>query len=306
MAVGSTALLLGGASLAGGAMSSRAAKKAAQGNQAAADNATALQREQFETTTRNYAPWLDAGRVGNAAYLYELGLGPRPTIGGTRPAIESFYETSAPATGGRPAPNMNSVMGQMLGLPQNATGTAGQTRTQRFRVNGQTFSTLEEAEKFADANRTGGREYQGYSQSPMARYLMEEGVDSIQGSAAAGGGLFSGATLEALEDNRRRVIQADTADYFNRLLGVSQMGMGAAGNQANAGQAFAGNVGNIQMQAAQNAGNARMQSAQAFNSTLGDMAGIYGYFGGSNPMAAYAAPTMASSPRPMANPFFGR
>jgi hypothetical protein len=61
-------------------------------------------------------------------------------------------------------------------------------------------------------------------------------------------------------------------------------------------------VGNLQMQAANASGNARMQGAQAFNSTLGDMAGIYGYFGGSNPMAAYASPTMAMRPQP--NPFY--
>lgn len=299
MAVGSTALLLGGASLAGGAMSASAAKKAAKGNQAAADNATALQREQYEQTTKNYAPWLEAGKFGNAAYLYELGLGPKPTIGGTRPTIESFYETS-PASDGKAAPNFNNFMAGMLGVPQGSAG-GGQTRTQRFRVGGQTFSTLEEAEKFADANRTGGQEYQGYSQSPMAKYLMQEGVDSIEGSSAAAGNLFSGATLEALEANRKQVVQADTADYFNRLLGVSNMGMAAAGNQAGAGQAYANNAGNLQMQAAQNSGNARMASAQAFNSTLGDMAGIYGYFGGqSNPMAAYASPTM----RPQPNPFY--
>ncbi len=293
--------VLGGASLLGGASSAKAAKGAAADQRAAADAATALQREQYETTTTNYAPFLGAGRDAMAAYLYEMGLGPKPTFGGTPAAIET---TTTPGTvgGGKPVANLNSFLGGMAGIPQPKTagGTPGMTQ---YRVNGQTFSTLAEAEAFAAKNKTGGTEYGGYSQSPMAKYLMEEGVDSIEGSAAAGGGLYSGATLEALEDNRKRVIQADTADYFSKLFGLSNMGMAAAGNQAGAGSQYAGNVGNLQMQAANASGNARMQGAQAFNSTLGDMAGIYGYFGGqNNPMAAYASPTMAMRPQP--NPYY--
>jgi hypothetical protein len=176
------------------------------------------------------------------------------------------------------------------GFNRATSGSAGSKRTQKWRVNGQSFSTLAEAEAFAAKNKTGGTEYGGYSQSPMAKYLMEEGVDSIEGSAAAGGGLYSGATLEALEGNRKQVIQADTADYFSKLFGLSNMGMAAAGNQAGAGSQYAGNVGNLQMQSAQAAGQARMQGAQAFNSTLGDMAGLYGYMQG--PQAAYSAPTL--------------
>lgn len=302
MAVGTSALLLGGASLAGGAMSASAAKKAAKGNQAAADAATALQREQFEQTTENYKPWLDAGKLGNAAYMYELGLGPAPMIGGTTPKIESFYETTT-NTGGSGPPTIQNWMESVLGIPQPKGGASSTTRTERFRVNGQTFSTLAEAEEFAKKNATGATQYGGYSQTPMAKYLLEEGVDSIDGSAAASGNLFSGATLEALENNRRRVIQADTADYFNRLVGVSNMGMAAAGNQAGVGQAYANNAGNLQMQAANASGQARIDGASAFNNTMADVAGIYGYF--NDPRAAYSTP-MNSSPRPMPNPFYGR
>jgi len=301
MAIG-TGLLLAGASVLGGAMSSKAASKSAKGQQAAADAATNLQREQFNTTTANYKPYLNAGNDAMAAYLYEMGLGPKPTFGGSTPAVESYYETGPAAVGadGKPVANMNTFMNGMLGIPQAQGAGSGGTRTQKWRVNGQSFSTLEEAEAFAKANATGGTEYQGYSASPMAKYLMEEGVDSIEGSAAAAGGLYSGATLEALEGNRKQIIQADTADYFSKLFGLSNMGMAAAGNQAGAGSAYAGNVGNLQMGAANAAGNAKMQGAAAWNSTLGDMAGIAGYYGVGNPMAAYASPTM----RPQANPYY--
>lgn len=293
MAIG-TGLLLAGASLAGGAMSSKAAKDAAKGQQAAADAATNLQRDQYNQTTANYAPYLNAGNDAMKAYLYEMGLGPKPTFGGSTPAIESYYETSpAKAGGGVNLSNPNSYMSALFGNGVTKAGSTGVNRTQKFRVNGQSFSTLGEAEAYAKANATGGTEYQGYSTSPMAKYLMQEGVDSIEGSAAAQGGLYSGATLEALEGNRKQIIQADTADYFNKLFGLTGMGMSAAGNQASAGSQYAGNVGNLQMQAANASGQAKQQGAAAWNSTLGDMAGIYGYM--QNPMAAYAAPTMTGA-----------
>jgi hypothetical protein len=294
MAIG-TGLLLAGASLLGGAVSSNAAKDAAEGNQAAANAATNLQRDQYNQTTANYAPYLGAGNQAMAAYLYEMGLGPKPTFGGSTPAIETYYQTRPGTTssGAINLSNPGSFMSALFGGGMTKSGSTGSTSTPMYRVNGQSFSTLAEAEAFAKANSTGGMEYQGYSQSPMARYLMEEGVDSIEGSAAGQGGLYSGATLEALEGNRKQIIQADTADYFQKLFGLTNMGMSAAGNQAGAGQAYAGNVGNLQMAAANASGQAKQQSAQAWNSTLGDMAGIYGYM--QNPMAAYAAPTMGGA-----------
>ena len=264
------ALLLAGASLAGGAMQANAAKKAAKAQSAAADQATQLQREMFDQTTANYRPFLDAGKDAMAAYLYEIGLGPKPTFGGTRPQIEEFN----------------------VGGNQSASGAyvGGVTK---YRVNGQEFSTIGEAEDYANANVTGGREYAGYSMSPMAKYLMEQGSDDIRGMAASSGGLYSGAALEALENNRKTVVNADTSDYFAKLFGLTNVGMSAAGNQAGAGQAYAGNVGNLQMQAAQAKGQGYMGAANAWGNTLGDMAGIYGYFGQqNNPMNAYAAPTL--------------
>lgn len=272
------AIALAGASLASGAISASAAKKGAKAQAAAADAATQLQREQFDQTTANYRPYLEAGNDAMAAYLYEMGLGPKPTFGGTRPQIEEFN------VGGN--------------LSASGVYNGGVTK---YRAGDQEFSTLGEAEAYADANVTGGREYAGYSMSPMAKYLMEQGSDDIRGMAASSGGLYSGAALEALESNRKTVVNADTSDYFSKLFGLSNVGLAAAGNQAGAGQNYANNVGNLQMQAGQAKAQGYAGAASAWGGTIGDMAGIYGYFQQQqNPMAAYAAPTM----RPQANPYY--
>lgn len=290
MAIGTGLALLAGSAISGVASAS-GAKKAAKAQTAAADQATQLQRDIYEQTTANYKPYLSAGNDAMAAYLYEMGLGPKPTFGGTAPGIETI---TAPGSWAASASG-NQKFSENIG--SNKVYTKGATT---YKVGDQTFSTLSEAEDWANANKTGGTEYGGYQQSPMAKYLMEQGVDSITGSAAASGGLFSGASMEALEKNRQTVIGADTSDYFSKLFGMSNMGMSAAGNQASAGSAYAGNVGNLAMQAGNAKAQGYMGAANALSGFIGDAAGIYGYMQ-SNPMAAYASPTMV---KPQANPFY--
>lgn len=295
MAIGTTAALVGG-SLASSAIGASASKKAGQAAARSADAATALQREMFDETSARFAPFLGAGENALQAFLYEMGLGDRPTFGGTAPTIEEIT-TQGPSTMGPPAPPVGErpAFGGILQSPMFQQGPT----TTTFKVGDKSFETRSAAEEYANANKTGGREYQGYTETPMARYLMERGTDSIQGSAAARGGLFSGATLQALEDNRRQVISADTSDYFSKLLGLTNMGLGAAGNQASAGANFANNAGQSMMAAGQARAAGIQGVGQAFQTGISDMAGIMGYL---NPMAAYTAPTMATSPRPMPNP----
>jgi hypothetical protein len=284
MPIGSGLALLAGSAISAG-VSANAAKKTAAATGKAADQATALQRDIYDRTTENYAPYLAGGNDAMAAYLFEMGLGPRPMMGGTTPTIETITS---------PMQSVGGVDGlSSFGGLSNGSGQRGGMT--QYKVGGQTFSTLKEAEDWAAKNKTGGTEYGGYSTSPMAKYLLEQGVDSVQGSAAAQGGLYSGATLEALEGNRRTVIGADTADYFSKLFGTANMGMAAAGNQAGAGSAYANNVGSLAMGAAQAKGQGYMGAANAISTGIGDMAGIYGYM--QNPMAAYAAPTMGGGGR---------
>jgi len=293
MAIGTGLALLAGSAISAG-VSAGAAKKSAAATGKAANQATELQRDQFNQTTENYAPYLAGGNDAMAAYLFEMGLGPRPMMGGTAPTIETIT-TPGQGTGGIAYGGQTTNGFTPVGSGQMSDRLNGGGGTTQYKVGGQMFSTLREAEDWASKNKTGGTEYAGYSQSPMAKYLMEQGVDSVQGSAAAQGSLYSGAALEALESNRRTVIGADTADYFSKLFGTANMGMSAAGNQANAGSSYANNVGNLAMGAAQAKGQAYTGAANAIGGFVGDAAGIYGYM--QNPMAAYAAPTMGGGGR---------
>lgn len=306
------AVAIAGAGLASSAIGANAAKKAGEAQARSADAATNLQRDIYNETTERYKPYVEAGGNALQAVLYEMGLADRPVFDGTTPEIETFQETipgvpgsSGRVPGGSPIPG-GRPSGKYEPGDNNTGGTPART-VDKFRVGDRTFETRSAAEEYAAANKTAGREYGGYTESPMFRYMMEKGTDSIQGSAAARGGLFSGATLQALEDNRRELVSADTGQYFARLAGLTDMGLGAAGNQASAGQNFANNAGNSMMAAGQARAQGALGAAQSWQTGISDVAGAYGYFGGfgSNPMAAYSAPTlMATSPRPMANPFY--
>lgn len=135
--------------------------------------------------------------------------------------------------------------------------------------------------------------YEGYEMSPAGKYAMETGVGDVNAAFSARGGYDSGAALEALESKRRNIVTADTAEYFNRLAGMSNVGMGAATGQATAGQNYAGTATNTMMAGANSQAWGYQNAANAISGGINDAAGIYGYFQGQpNAANAYSAPTL--------------
>ena len=80
MALATTTIgLLGvGASLAGSAMQAGAAGRAADAQRDAANRQIDLARETRDMTRNDLSPYVQGGNAGQAAYLYEMGLGARP------------------------------------------------------------------------------------------------------------------------------------------------------------------------------------------------------------------------------------
>lgn len=246
--------ILGVGSLISGLGQAKAAKKAAKAQESAAASDIALQREMFDKTNENLDPYRIAGNNAMSAYLSDFGMGPRPMIGA-----------------------------DPLDITTSESG--GKTI---YKVGGRAFTQENLANIYAKKNGVKGTEYAGYSASPMAKYLLKTGVDSIEGSRAAAGGLYSGATLQAMEDNRSDVIGRDTADYYSRLTGLIDVGQSSAAGQAAAGQTYASAAGVAGRYGATAAANGYAGAANAMSGTIGDMAGIYGYFQNQNPMSAYA------------------
>ena len=101
--------------------------------------------------------------------------------------------------------------------------------------------------------------YDGFQATPGYEFAFNEGQRAIEGSAAAGGNLRSGATMKALNDYGQGMANQEYGNHLSRLGSFAQMGQAAAGNQAAAAQ----NFGNASGNALNNIGNAQAAGAIA-------------------------------------------
>lgn len=240
-----------------------AASKAAKAQSKAADQQLQLQREMYQQTRQDLGSYRDAGDIALQALMYEMGLGAAPTVGGTAPQIETI------TTPGSTTTQSSSLGSRPLGLYKGRLGedmsrtvtTPGSTQ---YRVGGQTFNTLEEAQAWARANPTGGTAYGGFTATPGYEFRLQSGNDSINALAGARGGLHSGATLKALADYNQGMASEEYGNYLGRLAGLTDMGQASAANTAQASNAFAQMGSN----ALANKGNAAAAGAAGFNNAL--------------------------------------
>ena len=127
---------------------------------------------------------------------------------------------------------------------------------------------------------------------PSYQFRVNQGNNAIQSSAAAQGGLLSGATLKALQNygqesasqeyqNAYNRFNADQTNQYNRLSNLVGIGQNAAAQTGNAGTQTAQAIANNTMQGAnaQSAGTiaAGNKQANAFGALLsgGLMAGKF-------------------------------
>ena len=238
-------------SIAGGLIGASSSKKAAAAQERAAQQDLAFQKETRDLIFDRLDPFYQPGITAQNALAFELGLGNRPMIGGTPAAVETFTEyTPATGAGGMPAGMMPGGLG-ISGKYEPGRdparlgnmGTAASTAT-KYRVGDQVFGTLEEAQKWAAANPTGGTEYQGFQATPGYQFQMDQGTAAVNALAGARGGLNSGRTMQDLTTFGQGLANQEYNNYLNRLTGMSGAGQAAAGAQANAATNAASGVSN--------------------------------------------------------------
>lgn len=257
-----------GAALVGGIMQGRAAKKAANAQTAAADRQIAYQEETRDLIRGDLAPYREGGETAYAALQNMLGLGAAPIIGGMAPQIETI------TTPGTYTPSAGRE-GPSGGLGGFGGGSYGEPTTS-YRVNGQTFNTMDEAQAYANANKTGGTEW-SWQTDPGYEFRLGEGLNALEAGAAARGGLYSGAAMRDALKYGQDYASQEFGNIYNRLAGVAQSGLGAAQMSGNASMQAAGNVGNAlgAMGNAQAAGY--IGQGNAWNSGIGNALGVLNY-----------------------------
>ena len=272
-----------GIGAASGLLGARSASKAAGAQAQSAQAQIDLQREIYQKTSRKFQPYYQAGNNALAAYMYEMGLGPAPTVGGTPLTIQRITQGGQGDVewGGNLSPRQKSMIQGYFaqnGVDLNAGPNGGDT----FLVGGKTFNTMAEAQKYANQNARGASEYQGFTATPGYQFRVDEGNNAINAMAGARGGLVSGATMQALQERGQNLATEEYGNYMNRLSGLTGMGMSAAGNQASAGANYASGASN----ALANQGNAQaagyIGQSNALMGGINTGLNIYGYMQGLN------------------------
>lgn len=92
-------------------------------------------------------------------------------------------------------------------------------------------------------NKVNSGDYSGFMNSPDYKYALEQGLASVQGSAAARGGLYSGNAMRALQETGSGLAAQNLNNYRNALMGQIGIGQNAAGTLTNAGFNAAQGIG---------------------------------------------------------------
>lgn len=132
-----------------------------------------------------------------------------------------------------------------------------------------------------------------FQQDPGYAFRMSEGMKGLERSAAARGGLLSGATLKGIQRYGQDLGSQEYMNAFNRyqternarlapLQSLAGVGQTSANTLGQAGTQFANTMGNIGMNQANVAGNAQMSRASTYGNALNQLAYLGGrYYGGS-------------------------
>jgi hypothetical protein len=247
-------------SIVGGLIGSSGAKSAAKTQAAAADRATELQRQMYGQTRADLAPWRDSGVQALNRMNALLGLAP----------VSAGGSAAAPGTAGAPQMrDYNALRASMLpqftsyggagGMPNYYDSTGGDPRGGGGAVDEQALKAAIEAEMAKD--QTAYNQWSGQQQAagagqqqpgnalaafqadPGYQFRLGEGNKAIERAAASRGGMYSGATLKALQRFGQDHASNEFGNVFARNATVA--GFGPAANNATtyAGQNFANQAG---------------------------------------------------------------
>lgn len=145
---------------------------------------------------------------------------------------------------------------------------------------------------------SGKADFSGFSTSPDFQFNLGQGQDAINRSAAAKGGLLSGAAVKAGQTYASGLASNQFNSFVGNLEGVAGAGQAAT----NATTAAGTNMANNNSSAIMGAGNARasayMDTGQTIGNTANGLAGNY-------LMYKYLNPGSAATAQPFTSPVGG-
>lgn len=250
------------ASLIGGAMGSDASRSAAATGAAATDRATAAQERMFDKQAELQKPFREAGVAGLNRLQYLLGLG----AGGGLADLNTWARQA----------------GYDMPVGRDWTSQEMANLTPEYNK----YLAKEGAKDSEFGSLLSDFSMADFEADPGYAFRKSEGMKGLENSAAARGGLLSGAALKAIQKygqdlasqeygNAYGRFAANQTNKYNKLAGLVNTGQGAANTLTNA----AGNLGNAMAGNITAAGNAQaagqVGSANAWSNALGGISNLY-------------------------------
>jgi len=181
------------------------------------------------------------------------------------------------------------VQGRAAGKAAKAQTRAAETGVAEQRAARLAFE--ERTEPFRQAGLAGAEQLTSFLQdptqqlaeiNPIVDFLRNQGFEQIQETAAAGGRLGAGGTLQDLTRFNTQlastVVPQLQNQRFNQLFNVAGLGANVAAGQGTAGLQTASNIGNLLGAAGQAQAGGIIGQSNAFTGGLQNIAGAAGAF----------------------------
>lgn len=274
-------------SIVSGLLGSRASSDAADAQAEASSEGIAEQRRQFDLIYRNILG--PQSRAGNAAttFLSQLyGLSPRNEVdsqgnitnsySGVSPTgqpLNALSGANYPISGNYAPPVQSSVQNQLRPgafeddrrgpLGQNRFGNNTRASVPQSLPNATTHPNVPQ---YTFDQNTGMPS--NFFTSPDYQYTLNRGLDAVESGAAAQGGLYSGATLRALQREGAGQAAGQWQNWLNGIRGIA--GQGAQANQqaASAAQSTGNNVAGLLQDSGRATASGYINSASAINNAV--------------------------------------
>lgn len=136
------------------------------------------------------------------------------------------------------ASKQSDAAGQALGFQKQQYGDT-QRNMAPYRQNGMDASGY--------LSRLNSGDMSKFFTSPDYNFRLNQGMNTLQNSAAARGGLLSGNAMRAISDYGQNTAASEYGNYWNRMFQQMQTGQNGALGQASVGANQAGQIGNTMM-----------------------------------------------------------
>lgn len=252
-----------GAGLGGALIQGRATSKAAKAQAKASSSDLALQKKMFDRQDKIGLKMLDLqGKTinRNALRSDKAALGARDVA---YSQARDLYGRSAATAKGTADKNLSMYTTERdrgVGELRSTSGAniAGLNRTGAENISGIRSARDSSIRPFQPAIGLGNNALQAYASNlgvgkapagyrlamtPGSQFLMGHMTDQVQGSAAGRGGLYSGATMEALQKEAAGIASLDRDNQQAQLFGLGGLGQAAAGTVADIRMGAEGAIG---------------------------------------------------------------